>query len=118
MERTRTRRPHTSRSRDAAGAPRCVVTVRSGARRVAVDVDGPLRATTPAQHARPRRGLRARRLFIAVTLDNSTVHTLQAARGTLTLLGVNDLSLPPLNLLGAIGLPWILLALLLEALHL
>ena len=39
-------------------------------------------------------------------------------RGTPTLLGVNDLSLPPLNLLGAIGLPLIVLAIALQALHL
>ena len=53
-----------------------------------------------------------------VTLRNSTVHALEAVRGTVTLLGVNDLSLPPLNLLGAIGLPLIVLAVLLEVLHL
>jgi copper-binding protein NosD len=53
----------------------------------------------------------------AVTLASSTVHALQAVRGTLTLLGANDLSLPPLNLLGAIGLPLIVLAIALEALH-
>ena len=40
----------------------------------------------------------------AVALADSTVHALQALRATPTLLGVNDLSLPPLNLLGAIGL--------------
>ena len=39
-------------------------------------------------------------------------------RGTLALLGINDLSLPPLNLLGAIGLPLIVVAILLELLHL
>ena len=54
----------------------------------------------------------------AVTLRNSAVHALEAVRGTVTLLGVNDLSLPPLNLLGAIGLPLIVLAILLELLHL
>jgi hypothetical protein len=53
-----------------------------------------------------------------VTLRNSAVHALQAVRGTAALLGTNDLSLPPLNLLGAIGLPLIGLALLLEGLHL
>jgi hypothetical protein len=38
-------------------------------------------------------------------------------RGTLTQEGVNELSLPPLNLLAAIGLPLVLFALLLEVLH-
>ena len=36
----------------------------------------------------------------------------------MTLLGNTDLSLPPLNLLGAIGLPLILLAVVLEVAHL
>ena len=53
-----------------------------------------------------------------VTLRNSAVHALEAVRGTVTLLGINDLSLPPLNLLGAIGLPLIVLAVVLELLHL
>jgi hypothetical protein len=54
----------------------------------------------------------------AATLRTSSVHALEAVRGTITLLGVNDLSLPPLNLLGAIGLPLVALAVLLEVLHL
>jgi hypothetical protein len=54
----------------------------------------------------------------AATVRASSVHALEAVRGTVTLLGVNDLSLPPLNLLGAIGLPLVLLAILLEVLHL
>ena len=45
-----------------------------------------------------------------VTLRNSSIHALQAVQGTLTLAGSNDRSLPPLNLLGAIGLPLIVLA--------
>ena len=53
-----------------------------------------------------------------VTLRNSAVHALEAVRGTVTLRGINDLSLPPLNLLGAIGLPLIVLAVVLELLHL
>jgi hypothetical protein len=53
-----------------------------------------------------------------VTLRNSAVHALEAVRGTVTLRGINDLSLPPLNLLGAIGLPLIVLAVILELLHL
>ena len=54
----------------------------------------------------------------AVTLDSSSVHARHAIRGDVGLLGVNDLSQPPINLLGAIGLPLILLALVLEILHL
>ena len=53
-----------------------------------------------------------------VKLTNSRIHALQAVRGTLSPDGLgNDLSLPPLNLLGAIGVPLIILALILEALH-
>ena len=52
------------------------------------------------------------------TLRNSSVHAVDAVRGTLKLVGVNDLSLPPLNILGAIGLPLIGLAVVLELLHL
>ena len=46
------------------------------------------------------------------------MHALEAVRGTVSLLGADDLSLPPLNLLGAIGLPLVALAVLLEILHL
>jgi hypothetical protein len=53
-----------------------------------------------------------------VTLSNSSVHALEAVRGSVTLMGTDDLSLPPLNLLGAIGLPLIFLAALLEVMHL
>ena len=70
------------------------------------------------REGRRRLGRRRRPAGQRVTLRNSTVHALEAVRGTLTLLGTNDLSLPPLNLLGAIGLPLIGLALLLEFLHL
>ena len=38
-------------------------------------------------------------------------------RGELTEQGTNELSLPPLNLLGAIGVPLVLLALVLELVH-
>jgi hypothetical protein len=51
------------------------------------------------------------------TLVNSNVHALESVRGVITQQGVNDLSLPPLNLLGAIGIPLILLAVVLEELH-
>jgi hypothetical protein len=55
-----------------------------------------------------------------VQLTNSRVHALEAVRGTLAngdKDAGNDLSLPPLNLLGAIGIPLIVLALVLEAMH-
>jgi hypothetical protein len=55
-----------------------------------------------------------------VQLTNSRVHALQAVRGTLANeknSAGNDLSLPPLNLLGAIGIPLVVLALILEAMH-
>ncbi len=54
----------------------------------------------------------------AVTLHNSSAHALHAIRGDVRMSGVNDVNLPPLNLLGVIGLPLILLALVLEFLHL
>jgi hypothetical protein len=51
------------------------------------------------------------------TLVNSSVHALESVRGNIDQQGVNDLSLPPLNLLGAIGIPLIVLAVVLEELH-
>jgi hypothetical protein len=47
-------------------------------------------------------------------LTRSRVHALESVRGTLDAQGVNDLSLPPLNLLAAIGVPLVLLAVLLQ----
>jgi hypothetical protein len=53
-----------------------------------------------------------------VALTNSRVHALEAVRGPLDADDKgNDLSLPALNLLGAIGVPLVILALILEALH-
>jgi Right handed beta helix region len=52
-----------------------------------------------------------------VLLTGSRVHALEAIRGEVSQAGVNDLSLPPLSLLGAIGIPLVLLALLLELVH-
>jgi len=53
-----------------------------------------------------------------VVLTNSRVHALEAVRGQLEPTGTgNDLSLPAINLLGAIGVPLIILALVLEGLH-
>jgi hypothetical protein len=54
---------------------------------------------------------------LPVRLRDSRVHALQAMRGEVQLLGLNNLSLPPLNLLGAIGVPLLLLALVLELIH-
>jgi hypothetical protein len=51
-------------------------------------------------------------------LSGSRVHALEAVRGDLTEQRGNDLSLPPLNLLGAIGIPLIVLAMLLQLVHL
>lgn len=47
-------------------------------------------------------------------LTDSRVHALESIRGTTVEQGVNDLSLPALSVLGAIGVPLILLAILLE----
>jgi hypothetical protein len=53
-----------------------------------------------------------------VLLTKSHVHALESVRGQLTEQGKNDLSLPPLNLIGAIGLPLVLLAIVLQLVHL
>jgi parallel beta helix pectate lyase-like protein len=50
-------------------------------------------------------------------LTDSRVHALESLRGQIDQRGINDLSLPPLNLLGAIGVPLIVLAIVLEELH-
>ncbi|WP_433277530.1 right-handed parallel beta-helix repeat-containing protein [Pseudonocardia xinjiangensis] len=50
-------------------------------------------------------------------LTASRVHALEAVRGQVGQAGPNELSLPPLNLLGAIGIPLILLAIVLEQVH-
>lgn len=47
-------------------------------------------------------------------LADSEVHALESIRGTTVEEGVNDLSLPAMSVLGAIGVPLILLAVLLE----
>ncbi len=52
-----------------------------------------------------------------IVLVGSRLDALQAVRGEVRLDGDNQLSLPPLNLLGAIGVPLVLLALILEQLH-
>ena len=49
-----------------------------------------------------------------VIVSDSRVDALQAVRGEAQLQGINQLSLPPLNLLGAIGVPLVLVALVLE----
>ena len=50
-------------------------------------------------------------------LTASRVHATEAVRGEVGQQGLNELSLPPLNLLGAIGIPLILLAIVLEQVH-
>jgi hypothetical protein len=50
-------------------------------------------------------------------LTDSQVHALESVRGHITQHGANNLSLPPLNLLSAVGIPLILLAIILEELH-
>ena len=53
-----------------------------------------------------------------IVLTNSRVHALEAVRGVLGNQATgNDLSLPAINLLGAIGVPLIILALILEGMH-
>jgi hypothetical protein len=47
-------------------------------------------------------------------LTGSRVDALEAVHGVVQQQGLNELSLPPLNLLGAIGVPLIILALILE----
>ena len=49
-----------------------------------------------------------------LVLSGSRVHALESVRGTLSQQGPNDLSLPPLSLIGAIGVPLVLLAVVLE----
>ena len=52
-----------------------------------------------------------------VVLAYSEVHALESVRGQVDYAGVNDLSLPPLNVISLIGLPLILLAVILEEIH-
>lgn len=52
-----------------------------------------------------------------VQLVSSQIDALKALRGVIDQDGGNDVSLPPLNVLGAIGVPLILLALILEQIH-
>ncbi|HEY0814462.1 MAG TPA: right-handed parallel beta-helix repeat-containing protein [Pseudonocardia sp.] len=49
-----------------------------------------------------------------VVLSGSRVQALESVRGNVSERGVNDLSLPPLSVLGAIGVPLVLLAIVLE----
>ncbi len=50
-------------------------------------------------------------------LTDSEVHALESVRGEVDFAGINDLSLPPLGLISAIGMPLILLAVILEEVH-
>jgi hypothetical protein len=45
------------------------------------------------------------------------VHALQSVRGKATFRGIDDLSLPPLNVISVIGLPPVVLAVVLEEIH-
>jgi hypothetical protein len=50
-------------------------------------------------------------------LTDSQVHALESVRGEVDYAGINDLSLPPLSVIGLIGIPLILLAVILEEVH-
>ncbi|GAA5143158.1 right-handed parallel beta-helix repeat-containing protein [Pseudonocardia adelaidensis] len=50
-------------------------------------------------------------------LADSEVHALESVRGEVVFAGINDLSLPPLNVISVIGVPLILLAVVLEEVH-
>lgn len=50
-------------------------------------------------------------------LTDSEVHALESVRGEVDFAGLNDLSLPPLNVISVIGIPLVLLAVLLEEVH-
>jgi len=52
-----------------------------------------------------------------VEVVDSRVHALEAIRGVVDLVSGNDVSLPPLNLIAAVGLPLVGLAILLELVH-
>jgi hypothetical protein len=81
-------------------------------------------------HARSTEPVRAENVAIDATdlglnvapgtpfvLANSSVHALEAVRGVFAPEGTNNISLPPLNLLAAMGVPLILLAIVLEQVH-
>ena len=120
------------------GTPHAVVnggTINGGS--TGIQVTGPATITAVAMNG-PAAGLRVRspelvraenvaieatELGVDVSpgsqlvLANSTVHALEAVRGEFIQEGVNDISLPPLNLLAAMGVPLILLAIVLEQVH-
>jgi hypothetical protein len=50
-------------------------------------------------------------------LADSQVHALESVRGEVNYQGINDLSLPPLNVISVIGLPLVLVAFVLEQIH-
>ena len=52
-----------------------------------------------------------------MVLTDSQVHAAEAVHGAVDLVGHNELSLPPLNALGMIGIPLVVLALLLDQLQ-
>jgi hypothetical protein len=79
-----------------------------------------IRARTPGQVTVFRVDVAAVSIGIDVAagtpflLTDSRVHAPESIRGTPVLHGLNDLSLPPLSVLGAIGVPLVLLAVALE----
>jgi hypothetical protein len=92
----------------------------------AVSIDG----ASEGIHARSPEPVRAENISIDAlnlglnvapgtqfVLANSSVHALEAVRGAYSTEGVNNISLPPLNLLAAMGVPLILLAIVLEQVH-
>jgi hypothetical protein len=52
-----------------------------------------------------------------LVISGSRVRALESVRGELTESGTNDIGLPPMNLIGAIGIPLILLAVVLQFVH-
>jgi hypothetical protein len=92
----------------------------------AVTING----SSEGMHARSAEPVRAENVSIDATdlglnvslgtpfvLANSSVHALEAIRGVYQPEGQNNISLPPLNLLAAMGVPLILLAIVLEQVH-
>ena len=82
--------------------------------------DTGIRARTPSEVRADKVDIAAVSVGIDVAegtpflLTDSRVHALQSIRGSYVLAGLNDLSLPPLSVLGAIGAPLVVLAVVLE----
>ncbi len=101
--------------------------IAAGSTITAVTING----SSEGIHARTTEEVRAENVAIDATdlglnvspgtpfvLANSSVHALEAVRGVFGTDGTtNNISLPPLNLLAAMGVPLILLAIVLEQVH-